>query len=80
LPRAPDEGETVGDVFYRGKPHPQAPVLAPDDDELIWLPEEAFAAAFAQRASMQEQALLAAVQRPIALSCISVPVKRRHVP
>jgi hypothetical protein len=27
---APDEGETVADVFYRGKPHPQAPKLAPD--------------------------------------------------
>ena len=22
---APDEGETVADVFYRGRPHPQAP-------------------------------------------------------
>jgi pimeloyl-ACP methyl ester carboxylesterase len=22
---APDEGETVAEVFYRGKPHPQAP-------------------------------------------------------
>ena len=21
----PDQGETVGDVFYRGKPHPKAP-------------------------------------------------------
>ncbi len=28
---------------------------APDHDELIWLPEEAFAAAFAQRASMQSR-------------------------
>ena len=27
---APDEGETVADVFCRGKPHPQAPKLAPD--------------------------------------------------
>jgi len=27
---APDEGETVGEVFYRDKPHPQAPQLAPD--------------------------------------------------
>ena len=25
---APDEGETVADVFYRGEPHPQAPKLA----------------------------------------------------
>jgi len=44
---APDEGETVADVFYRLKPHRQAPELAPDGSGLIWLPEGAFAAAFA---------------------------------
>jgi len=27
---APEEGETVADVFYRAKPHPLAPKLAPD--------------------------------------------------
>jgi pimeloyl-ACP methyl ester carboxylesterase len=73
---APDEGEKVADVFYRAKPHPQAPTLAPDGDGLIWLPEEAFATAFAPNASPDERAVLAAVQRPISLSCISVPVGR----
>ena len=73
---APNEGETVGDVFYRAEPHPLAPKLAPDGHGLIWLPEEAFAAAFAQHASAEEQALLAAVQRPIAVPCISTPVER----
>jgi pimeloyl-ACP methyl ester carboxylesterase len=73
---APDEGETVSDVFYRAKPHPQAPVLAPDSHNLIWLPEDAFATAFAPHASTGEQALLAAVQRPIAVSCISAKVER----
>ena len=47
---APDEGEKVADVFYRLEPHPQAPKLAPDGNGLIWLPDEAFAAAFAQNA------------------------------
>src|SRR5262245_17044631 len=28
---APDEGETVADVFYRAEPHQQAPKLAPDE-------------------------------------------------
>ncbi len=37
---APDEGETVADVFYRDPPHPQAPELKPDDNGLIWLPAE----------------------------------------
>ena len=73
---APDEGETVGEVFYRNEPHPAAPKLAPDNHGLIWLPEEAFAAAFAQNASAQELAVLAAVQRPISPACISVPVGR----
>jgi pimeloyl-ACP methyl ester carboxylesterase len=73
---APDEGEKVADVFYRLPPHPQAPKLSPDSDGLIWLPEEAFAAAFAQNASAEDQAVLAAVQRPISLNCITVPVGR----
>ena len=73
---APDEGETVADVFYRAEPHPQAPALAPDRNGLIYLPADAFAAAFAQRASTEEQALLAAVQRPISPACITVPVDR----
>jgi pimeloyl-ACP methyl ester carboxylesterase len=73
---APDEGETVADVFYRAEPHPQAPKLAPDDHGMIWLPDNAFAAAFAQHASADEQAVLAAVQRPIAVACISVKAGR----
>ena len=73
---APDEGETVADVFYRAVPHPEAPKLAPDNHGLIYLPEEAFAAAFAQHASANELALLSAVQRPISPACITVKVNR----
>jgi len=73
---APDEGEKVADVFYRLEPHPQASKLAPDGNGLIWLPEAAFATAFAQNASAIDRAVLAAVQRPISLNCITVPVGR----
>jgi pimeloyl-ACP methyl ester carboxylesterase len=73
---APDEGETVADVFTRGKPHPQTPKLVPDAHGLIYLPEEAFATAFAQDASKEELAVLAAVQRPISPACITVKVER----
>jgi pimeloyl-ACP methyl ester carboxylesterase len=73
---APEEGETVSDVVYHDQPHPKAPELKPDSHGLIWLPEEAFADAFAQNASPGEQAILAAVQRPINVDCISVPVGR----
>ena len=67
---APDEGESVGEVFGRGKPHPKAPQLAPDGDGFIWMPESAFAAAFAQNATPKESALFAAVQRPINGACL----------
>jgi pimeloyl-ACP methyl ester carboxylesterase len=43
---------------------------------LIWLPDEAFAAAFAQNASPDDRAVLAAVQRPISINCITVPIGR----
>ena len=80
---APDEGETVADVFYRVAPHPQAPQLAPDADGLIYFPESGFAAAYAQNASAEEIAVLAAVQRPLSPACITLPVPRplwKHCP
>lgn len=73
---APDEGETVADVFYRAEPHPKAPKLAPDAHGLIHLPDAAFASAFAQNASTEELAVLRAVQRPISPACITVPMAR----
>jgi pimeloyl-ACP methyl ester carboxylesterase len=73
---APDEGETVADVFYRAAPHPLAPKLAPDGHGLIYLPDDAFASAFAPQATAEERAVLAAVQRPISPACITVPVPR----
>lgn len=73
---APDEGETVADVFYRSEPHPQAPKLAPDAHGFIYLPETAIATAFAPNATSEEQTVLAAVQRPISAACITVPMPR----
>jgi pimeloyl-ACP methyl ester carboxylesterase len=73
---APDEGETVAEVFYRDKPHPQAPQLAPDAHGFIWMPKEGFATAFAQHASPERAALFAATQRPIAVACIQQKAPR----
>lgn len=73
---APDEGETVADLFYRIAPHPLAPQLQPDADGLIYFPEAGFAAAYAQNASTEELAVLAAVQRPLSAACITVAVPR----
>ena len=70
---APDEGETVAQVFYKDEPHPYAPQLAPDADGLIWLPDSGFDHAFAQNATPAQIALAKAVQRPIALKSIQEP-------
>jgi pimeloyl-ACP methyl ester carboxylesterase len=73
---APDEGETVAQVFYRDERHPQAPQLAPDADGFIWMPDEGFKNAFSQNATADQITLSAAVQRPIALKCIQQPVAK----
>ena len=70
---APDEGESVAEVFYRDESHPMAPQLAPDADGFLWLPDEGFANAFAQNASAEQLALSKAVQRPISVKCIQEP-------
>jgi len=67
---APAEGETVADVFYRAKPHAEAPNLKPDAHGFIWMAEGGFASAVAHDASRDQTAILEAVQRPIAVKCI----------
>jgi pimeloyl-ACP methyl ester carboxylesterase len=71
---APDEGETVAEVFYRDEQHAKAPQLAPDKDGFIWMPDRSFAEAFAQNATLEQLALCRAVQRPISGKCIQEPV------
>jgi pimeloyl-ACP methyl ester carboxylesterase len=70
---APDEGETVAQVFYRDEPHAKAPKLAPDADGFIWMPDEGFANAFAQNATAEQLALSKVVQRPISVRSIQDP-------
>jgi pimeloyl-ACP methyl ester carboxylesterase len=67
---SPDEGETVAEVFYRDKASPEAPKLAPDSHGLLWMPDDRFGAAWCQHARLEEAALLAATQRPIAVAAI----------
>src|SRR5580698_10125857 len=71
---APDEGETVADVFYREPPHAQAPKLAPDENGFIWMPPEGFDQAFAQDATPDVKSVLLATQRPINVQCIQEKV------
>lgn len=67
---APDEGETVAQVFYRDEPHAEAPKLTPDRHGFIWMPEDGFRRAVAHKAPTDETRILATVQRPISVQCI----------
>jgi pimeloyl-ACP methyl ester carboxylesterase len=67
---APDEGETVAEVFYRDESHAEAPKLAPDKYGFIWMSDDGFARAVAHKASVNQARILAAVQRPISVQCI----------
>lgn len=67
---APDESETVADVFYRETLHADAPQLSPDKDGYIWMPHEGIIKAFAPHANPEDLQRLEAIQRPIHVSCI----------
>lgn len=70
---APDEGETVANVFYHDEPSPEQPKMVPDAHNFVWMPEDAFRRALAHKAPADQARLAAAVQRPIAVSCIQQP-------
>jgi pimeloyl-ACP methyl ester carboxylesterase len=70
---APDEGETVANIFFRDEPHPDAPKLAPDKHGYLWLSEQGFSKAVAHKASPQEISVMTAIQRPISIHCIQQP-------
>jgi pimeloyl-ACP methyl ester carboxylesterase len=70
---APDEGETVAKVFYRDTPSPEAPKMVPHSHGLVWMPEDAFRLALAQKASPDQAKIAASVQRPISVQCIQEP-------
>ena len=70
---APDEGETVAQVFYRNPSHPEAPKLVPDSHGFMWMPDDGFRRAVAHKASAGQTNIATAVQRPIAVQCIQEP-------
>ena len=73
---APDEGETVAKVFYRDTQSPEAPKMVPDSHGLVWMPDDAFHRALAQKASLYQAKTAASVQRPISVQCIQEPAPR----
>jgi hypothetical protein len=68
---APDEGESVAQVFYRNPSHPKAPKSAPDSHGFIWMPDDdGFRRAVGHKASLNQTNIATAVQRPISVQCI----------
>ena len=56
---APDEGETVGELFHRAEPQPNTrPQLVPDEDGFLWVAPGGFADAVAPAASAEETAVM----------------------
>lgn len=75
---APDEGETVAQVFYRDPKPPESPKLAPDSHGFIWIPDGGFQRAVAHKASAELSSIATAVQRPIAVRCIQRRPRSQH--
>ena len=67
---APDEGETVGQLLHRAASHPSAPALVPDEDGFLWMPPKGFADAVAHESPLENAAVMAAAQKPIAVICL----------
>jgi pimeloyl-ACP methyl ester carboxylesterase len=72
---APDEGETVGDLFFREPRHEKAPQLAPDAHGLLWMSEEGMKNAVAHQATAEQTAIMTAAQRPIAFKCLGEAIQ-----
>ena len=72
---APDEGETVAQMFYRDESRPEQPKLSPEKHGFIWMREDGFSRAVAHRASTHQSKILTAVQRPISIQCIQEMVR-----
>jgi len=71
---APDEGETVGYLFFRAPQHPQAPRIQPDADGFVWIDAETIRSGVAQDATPDEATLMAINQKPVSVRCMDAPM------
>ena len=67
---APDAGETVGQLLHRAASHASAPTLVPDEDGFLWMSAKGFADAVAHESPVENAAVMAATQKPIAVICL----------
>jgi pimeloyl-ACP methyl ester carboxylesterase len=70
-----DEGESVGALFHDAEPDGGVgPLIAPDADGYLWLPEGAVTNAVAPDALPDEKILMDVTQHPIAVKCLGEPM------
>ena len=68
---APDANETVLDLRMKNPAHPDSPELKPDQDGFIWIDWDGITKGLAHDVTNQdEQRLILATQKPIALKCL----------
>lgn len=68
---APDQGETIGELFERSTPLESQKHVVPDAQGRLWLDPEHFYEDFCQDADEVEARVMAAVQKPIAAAIFS---------
>ena len=72
---APDEGESLGDLYARAAA-PGVAHVRPDDAGFLWIDPESFDEAFAQDVDPVQARIMAVVQKPIAARIFSDKVTR----
>ena len=72
---APDEGESLGDLYARAAA-PGVAHVRPDDEGFLWIDPEAFDEAFAQEVDPLQARIMAVVQKPIAARIFGDKVTR----
>jgi pimeloyl-ACP methyl ester carboxylesterase len=66
-----DEGESLAALSQQGPPSPGSTAIAPDDNGYLWIDREKFHSAFVADATDTEAAVMAAVQKPLAMAAFT---------
>lgn len=66
-----DEGESLESLAKQGPPSPGSPAIEPDSHGFLWINRDKFHSSFAGGASVDEAAVMAAVQKPLSVAAFT---------
>ena len=66
-----DEGESLDALSQQGPPSAGSTAIGPDDNDFLWIDRERFHAASVADATATEAAVMAAVQKPLAIAAFT---------